>query len=60
MSEGDSRHVRIHVEDLPDLGRHFDNAHVAEVDGMALLRSFDTKVDVSACTADETFSGQEC
>ena len=36
----DSGHIGVHVEDLPDLGGHFDDADVAEVDGMALLRSF--------------------
>ena len=47
VSEGDGRHIGVHVKDLSDLGGRLDDADVAEV---ALLRSFRHVVDMLAHT----------
>lgn len=39
VTEGDGGHVGVHVEDFRDFGGHFDDADVAEVDGVTLFGS---------------------
>ena len=40
VPKGNGRHIGIHIEYLPNLGRHLDHAGVAKVDRVALFSPF--------------------